>query len=423
MRVISSNKKESVELKKHVGLIHSANKLSLLERKIANALLFNAYETLLTKAEHQIHISDLANLIGYDSNDHKVLKKSLMSLISTVMEWNILDKDLKGKEVWVASSMLADAKIDGPLCTYSYSKRMCELCHHPEFYARLNLKELSEFKSAYGIALYENCIRYKNIPQTPWFDLSLFKKLMGVEKGKYETFRDLNKRVISPAVKEVNAYSSIQVKPEYEKSGRVVNRIKFHIDHGSEKKQEAIAQLNNNENTLVSRLMNHYGFSAVAAKQLLNEYSESYLLEKMSVIESSISYATGKIENLAKYFEKALKENFQAPKSSKSAVNQAIESTRKNKLEQKVIEQRKEEYSAYQRKIILDAYQNMPEKEKKEIDKQFEKAIKETAYYRAYITRGGIQDPLVCDRFVDFLRSNYKDIVNSFLSFSEFCKI
>ena len=93
MRLISSNKKESLELKKHVGLIHSVNKLSLLERKIANALLFNAYEMLLTKTEHQIHISDLANLIGYDSNDHKVLKKSLMSLISTVMEWNILDKD------------------------------------------------------------------------------------------------------------------------------------------------------------------------------------------------------------------------------------------------------------------------------------------------------------------------------------------
>ncbi len=142
----------------------------------------------------------------------------------------------------------------------------------------------------------------------------------------------------------------------------------------------------------------------------------------MSVIESSISYATGKIENLAKYLEKALKENFQSPKSSKNAVNQLTESTKKNKLEQKVIEQKKEEYTNYQRKIILDAYQNMPEKEKKEIDKQFEKAIKETAYYRAYITRGGIQDPLVCDRFVDFVKSNRKDIVNSFLSFSEFCK-
>lgn len=422
MRLTTQPKKESLELKKHVGLVHSTNKLSLIERKIANALLFNAYDDLLTKEEHQIHISDLAKLIGYDSNDHKVLKKSLMSLMSLVLEWNILDKNVKDKSVWNASSMLADAKIDGPICTYSYSKRMCELCHHPEFYARLNLKELSSFKSSYGIALYENCVRYKTIPQTPWFDLSLFRKLMGVENGKYETFRDFNRRVISPAVKEVNAYSSIHVKPEYEKSGRVVSRIKFLIEHGSENKKTEIMKTIGTDNTLSDRLINHYGFSAVNTQNLLGEYGESYLLEKMAVVESSSSYISGKIENLAKYLEKALKENFQAPKSSKTIVNQQSELNRKNKLEQQSIEKKKEDYSNYQRKIIMDSYLKMSDKEKKEIEKQFEKSIKETAYYRAYITRGGIQDPLVCDRFVDFVRSNYKDILNSIVTFSEFCK-
>ncbi len=423
MRNLTSNKKNSFELKKHVGLIHSVNKLSLLERKIANALLFNAYEALLTIPEHRIHVSDLAKLIGYDSNDHKVLKKSLMSLMSTVMEWNILDSDLKGKDVWVASTMLADARIDGPICTYSYSNRMRELCHHPEFYARLNLKELSAFKSSYGIALYENCVRYKNIPQTPWFDLSLFRKLMGVEQGKYETFRDFNKRVISPAVKEVNTYSSIQVKPEYEKSGRAVSRIKFLIERIAEQANEDIVVDTIDDNSLITKLINQYGFSEVSAKNISNEYGESYLLEKMTIIEASISYKTGKIENLAKYLEKALRENFQPPKSSKNIVKQAVASTNKNKLEQMALEKRKEEYSLYQRKAIIDAYHHLSEKEKKEINKEFEKVIKETAYYRAYVTRGGIQDPLVCDKFVDFIKSNRQDMLNLVLTFSEFCKI
>lgn len=415
---------EKLEVKKHVGLIHSVNKLSLLERKIANALLYNAYDVLLTRTEHQIHIADLAKLIGYDSNDHKILKKSLMSLMSTVMEWNILDKDVTEKTVWVASTMLADAKIDGPICTYSYSKRMSELCYHPEFYARLNLKELAEFKSTYGIALYENCVRYQNIPQTPWFDLDLFRKLMGVGNGKYKTFRDLNKRVISQAVKEVNTYSSIAVRPAYEKTGRVVSKIKFLIGrHGVEKQLEANFELNNTQHTLLNKLKSQYGFSEPDARHILNEYNESYLLEKMSIIESSASYITGKIENLTKYLEKALKENFQAPKSSKSVANQLSESSKKNKLKQKLIEKRKEEYAVYQRKIILDTYHQIPEKEKKEINNQFENAIKETAYYRAYITRGGIQDPLVCDRFIEFVKLNRKDILNSMMSFVEYCKI
>ena len=44
-----SEKKKALELKKHVAVIHSSNKLTLLQRKIANALLFNAYEELLTR--------------------------------------------------------------------------------------------------------------------------------------------------------------------------------------------------------------------------------------------------------------------------------------------------------------------------------------------------------------------------------------
>lgn len=423
MRAIVPIKKESLELKKHVGLIHSVNRLSLIERKIANALLFNAFDMLLQRTEHQIHISDLANLIGYDSHDHKVLKNSLMSLMSTVMEWNILDKEVTKKDVWVASTMLADAKIEGPICTYSYSKRMCELCHHPEFYAKLNLKELSSFKSSYGIALYENCVRYKDIPQTPWFDLNLFKKLMGVEQGKYETFRDLNKRVISPAVKEVNSYSSIQVIPEFEKSGRAVSRIKFLIGRQNGRTQECIAIENAPGHAVFSKLINHYGFSEIQAKSILGEYGEAYLLEKMSVIESSKSYTAGKIDNLSRYLEKALKENFQAPKSSKNIIARTLEITNKNKLEQKLIEQKKQEYALYQHKMILDAYAKISDREKKEIDKQFEKMIEKTAYYKAYITRDGIKDPLVCDRFVEFLKSNYKQIQNSMISFSEFCKM
>jgi hypothetical protein len=70
-----------LQLKKHVAVIHSSNKLSLLQRKIANALLFNAYKELQNKEEHEIHIATLCQLIGYDSNDHKTIKKSLLLLL------------------------------------------------------------------------------------------------------------------------------------------------------------------------------------------------------------------------------------------------------------------------------------------------------------------------------------------------------
>ena len=75
-----------LELKKHVAIIHSNNKLTLLQRKIANALLFNAYKDLLDKDEHIIHIVKLCELIGYVSNDHKTIKKALINPVTYILQ-------------------------------------------------------------------------------------------------------------------------------------------------------------------------------------------------------------------------------------------------------------------------------------------------------------------------------------------------
>src|SRR5688572_23870752 len=114
---ISLESHKSLELKKHVAVIHSSNKLTLVQRKIANALLFNAYPQLLTKDEHVIHITTLCQLIGYDSKDFKAIKKALVHLLATVFEWNLVDGgkwDNNG--IWNASSIIADASIQGAVC-------------------------------------------------------------------------------------------------------------------------------------------------------------------------------------------------------------------------------------------------------------------------------------------------------------------
>src|SRR5476651_2384126 len=79
------------ELKKHVATIHCSNSLSLLQRKITNALLFHAYKELLTKEEHEINVKQLCKLISYHGNNHSVIKDALKGLISTVIEWSVVN--------------------------------------------------------------------------------------------------------------------------------------------------------------------------------------------------------------------------------------------------------------------------------------------------------------------------------------------
>ncbi len=88
---------------------------------------------------------------------------------------------------------------------------MKELLYRPEIYGRLNMHVQAKFKSTYGLALYENCIRYQDIKQTPWINLGTFRKLMGVETGKYTVFRDFKRRVLDKAITEVNEYSPIKI--------------------------------------------------------------------------------------------------------------------------------------------------------------------------------------------------------------------
>ena len=419
---MSLTEKKTLELKKHVGLIHSTNKLSLLGRKIANALLYYAYETLLTQNEHEIHIPSLCILIGYNSKDDKTIKKALISLISTVLEWNLVDQSKQGEEgIWMASAMLSDAKIEGSICTYSYSNRMRELCYYPEFYGRLNMQVLATFKSTYGLALYENCIRYQNISQTPWFDMPTYRKLMGISQDKYAIFRDLNRRVIKPAIKEVNTHSPMHVEAEFKKKGRVVTAIRFQISRRSEK--EVLGQIEKREieRTVIERLQEDYGLSVPQLKTILEKYGEAYLVEKMALIESSSSYQEGRIKHLAKYLEKALAENYQPPKSSQENLDKLKIKRGKEAKIRALHEKKMHHYRSYQAHNLPDVFENLSDKEKARVSKDFDKYIEKTVYASVY-AKDGLLNPLVKDRFADFVRANHAELLASLLPFEVFCK-
>ncbi len=389
--MVENNK--TLELKKHVAAIHSTNKLSLIQRKLANALLFNAYDELLIKEEHQIHIRTLCNLIGYDSHDHKTIKKSLVNLLATVIEWNLVDGNkLDAEGVWNASSIISDASIDGAICTYSYSNKMKKLLYCPELYGRLNMLVQAKFQSSYGLALYENCIRFQNIEQTPWFEIPKFRKLMGIEDGKYLIFRDLKRRVLDKAVEEVNKYSPIVVSPRFQKQGRQVVALQFSINRSNE--LSVSADTDGKVEPLSQQLKNQFGFSSSQVEETLSQYDEKYIREKIAIVESSSSFIDGKIGNLAKYLMSALVGDYQPTKSSKKPV----------KINKKIIEEKRVgEDKRYQDKQIIEKFNQLSDATKKDLLKEFENYLGKSLYLDIYL-RDGLSNILVSDQLCEFIR-------------------
>ena len=63
--------KPSVQcVKKHVATIHITGVLSLVERKLANVLLLNAYDELLTKQTHTLPITHLLAMMGWEESNN-----------------------------------------------------------------------------------------------------------------------------------------------------------------------------------------------------------------------------------------------------------------------------------------------------------------------------------------------------------------
>ncbi len=407
---------KTLELKKHVATIHSSNKLSLLQRKIANALLYNAYDDLLIKEEYQIHIGSLCKLIGYDSNDHKSIKKALVNLLSTVIEWNLIDGSKVDTEgVWNASSIIADASIEGALCTYSYSNKMRKLLHRPELYGRLNMEVQAQFQSSYGLALYENCIRYQNIGQTPWFNLAKFRQLMGIEEGKYKIFRDFKTRVLDKAVEEVNKYSPITVDSQMRKQNRQVIAIQFLIKHVNEiitpdKEEDALLQ-----NVQAETLKIIFGLSKKQTAEVFSAYSSEYIASKIVLIENSTSFKANKINNLAKYFLSALQEDYQ-PAATNTKQAKVVTAKQKQNEQSKA-----DEYRRFQDKQLYQLFEKRGSAEKETVLKKFQKYVSKGIYYDLYL-RDGLANILVRDQLCMFLRHDDPEKLNDVLSYEEWVK-
>ncbi len=390
----------TLELKKHVAVIHSNSKISLLQRKISNALLFHAYEDLLIKDEHEIQISTLTKLIDYDSHDHKKIKQALMDLLATVVEWNIVDGDKLDKEkVWNASSIIADASIDGSLCTYSYSGKMRKLLYHPSVYGRLNMQIQAKFQSSYGLALYENCNRYQDIGQTPWFELDKFRKLMGVDEEKYKIFRDFKTRVIDKSVEEVNKYSTLFVESKFKKQNRQVVAIQFSIKNRVVIDAASVTAELNSE-SLLSVLKGVYGLSQKQLTEVVSSYEENYIKEKIKIIELSPSYQSGKIKNLGKYLLCALADDYQSTKQPK--IKRGHENTRLTK-EHEIA------YQKYLHKIIFDTFFLLDDETRTEIESGF-KVVITKSIYRAFYEKDGLEHILVQDQFIKFIMSYENEI-------------
>lgn len=418
-------------LKKHVGLIHCENKLTLIQRKICNILLYNALDKMNVQEIHSIPLKQLCSLVGYNSNDINLIKKSLKRLISVVMEWNLLEdnKFVKDSEVsaqsiaWHASSLLSGASIERGVISYSYSPQIKTVLSSLEIYGRINLFVQSKFNSSYSLVLYENCVRFKNIKQTSWFDLKLFRSLMGIEEKKYPSFKELKRNVITAAVTEINNKSDIVITPEYQKAGRQITAIKFLISENENYKPAFKRLTPPKENkardatSLLDVLLDEFALVQNQAEKLVASYSAETLWEKIYWVRQQDN-----VRNKAAYLVSALSYNYTttSAKSPKWVVRESESNYLRELKEASQISSLRKGYTEYKLNNYMKFLREQPETDQLQIQRDFEISIKTNLPLFNMYKKKEFQSPLVMMEFAKFIDTNCSHIIGQYLNFDDY---
>lgn len=321
---------------KHSGAIQISNKISLLQRRAWNVLLANAFDEMKENEKFKISIKDLSQILNFDSNNVQYLKDILYELVDTTVEWNLLGKDKQ--QEWGVFSLLAEARIINGYCYYSYGATLRQRLYNPSMYARISLSLQNKFKNKYSLTLFELFLDYFQVKrgygETPWISLLEFRELVGLEKGDYKQFKDLNNYVIKKPIREINAISDLYIDLENgiqtKREARKVVALKFVIRKNKENiidletleadecsSQSCLPvpefQIDNQE--LLGILTGEFEFSQQIAVKILQNVDEYKIYKKVDEVRKKVELS----DNILDGSHLLLKILFPQEKSKKSA--------------------------------------------------------------------------------------------------------
>ena len=387
-----------------------SNNLNMTQRKLVNVLLHAAYSTLLTQEEHCIPISSVEAILEIGSNNRSFLKSTFKKIISTTLEWAIIDQN--GKEEWEAAAALAQARVKGNYLYYSYAPIVREKLYNPTQLAVLNLLISNRFRSIYALALYEYCLLYRGQPHTEWVDVATMQKLIGRKRKasgaseKLQEFKIFNRDVIQVAVSEINQISNIIVEPEFQKVGNKVAHIRFRL---REKESVQAVAKDAVSVELVAYIVG-FGFTEIQARAMAGKYTEPHIRDALAVVENQVSSRKLPPSGVTPFAAKAIREGW-ANKVNKFQIEEELNERRASALKKELADaeafnaRMRREFTEYRSRRVQELTQNLTDSEREVLRQEFLGTLNQ--FETSLFKKNGLKSVLVENKFNVFLCSKF----------------
>lgn len=92
------------------------------------------------------------------------------------------------------------------------------------------LEQVASLTSAHAVRLYELLISWRSIGKTPVFELATFREQLGILPDEYKEMANFKRRVLDPALTQINEHTDIVASYQQHKTGRKITGFSFKFD-------------------------------------------------------------------------------------------------------------------------------------------------------------------------------------------------
>lgn len=315
-----------------IGLRVVEGKLTLLNRKLLNVLMYHAQEakvlglnapidTPVAKKYFWVPLSHLARDAHYDSKDTAFLKQQITEL----QDIKLL---LETERQWTSERLVASVTFTNPKGLHSGSGQVWvgfafppevhETVMQPETYTKLSILYQGVLKSGSALALYEICRRYATNP-TKVTAIEPYEYWYGsltgnpVRKdGDLAPYKYFKRDVIKPAIAEINALTDIEIELIEHKNGRRIDRLQFRVEYTKQTPLGLPAPPSMIDIQLLHALM-ALGLGQNDASDILKNHEEIAVREALSFVHARMNQqGAAPLESPAAFLKWTLKNGSEA---------------------------------------------------------------------------------------------------------------
>ena len=210
----------------------------------------------------------------------------------------IIDKSLKNRKKTLVTHWFSSVthNEDGTIKISFDTELLPYLLQLRTNFTTYTLDNILPMKKKYSIRFYELLKQYQKIGKRN-FTVSELREILNCE-NEYLKFAEFERRIIVPAVKEINDHSDIYVEYKKLKTGRIITEIEFII-----KSKRAVE----NTKEIITACDEFEKLTQTELEKLKNDYPMSEIVEAYDYVRKSThSY---KIKNWYAYLLTVLKSN------------------------------------------------------------------------------------------------------------------